>query len=647
MKKLHLGIFYFTILLYLEVIFRLLKVNHFFSKNLIYIILFIIPCAILFSLLGRMFKKEVINKIINTSIISLLCILFNVHFIYSEIFDVHFSFSIIKLADQAVTFWKEGLIGIVSNIIGVILLLLPIIVVIILNKKINFNRITKKELIITACSLVLSYLIFLGTLFIGKNKTHSAYQLHYKINNNTLSIQTLGLLNTSMIDVGRIIFNFEEDIEVVKKENKEEIKEKDNEKETKYKYQISDIDFDSLIKKEENNTLKTMHEYFASDSGTLENNYTGFYKDKNLILFMAETFNEIAVSEELTPTLYKLVNSSFVFNNYYTQTNNSTIGGEFQELTGLFADSSIFSTWKKGTNYFPYGIANVFKAKEYSTYAYHNHYYTFQGRNKYLASLGFDNFLGCRNGLEKKINCKIWPESDVAMIEATYEDWINEENFMVFYATVSGHGEYSWSNAMSKKHKSEVEDLDYSEKVKAYLAAQMELDKALELLLEKLKEEKRLDDTVIALVGDHYPYYLTIDEINEVASYKKDEVVEVNKSNFILWNNKTKTIEIDKVASQIDVLPTLYNLFGIEYDSRLIIGKDVLSTEEGLAIFNDRSWVSDYGTYFAASNKFVPKKDKKVPDDYVEKMNTIVANKINMSKMIIENDYYKKVAGDK
>jgi len=645
MKKLHLSIFYFSVILYLEVVFRILKIRPILSVNLINVILFIIPFTILLSVIGRMFKNIKINKIINITIVSLLCVWFSVYFIYSEIFDVYFSFSMIKLVDQAVTFWKEGLIGIFSNIIGLISLLLPIIITLLLNRKIDFEKIHKKELFILLGASVAYYLLFIGSLFIDKNKAHSPYKLYFKVNNNSLNIKKLGLLNSSLLDVQRLIIGFKEDIEVVKSEN--EADKKEEEQEIKYDYNISNIDFDSLAKEEKDPTLKTMHEYFASDSGTLQNEYTNYYKDKNLILFMAETFNEIAVSEELTPTLYKLVNSSFVFNNYYTQTNNSTIGGEFQELTGLFADSSIFGTWKKGTNYFPYGISTVFKNIEYKTHAYHNHYYTFQNRNKYLKALGFDNFVGCRNGLEKKINCKLWPESDVEMIKATYEDWIDEDKFMVFYATVSGHGEYSWSNAMSKKHKNEVAHLEYSEKVKAYIAAQMELDKALELLLEKLEENKKLDDTVIALVGDHYPYYLSIDEINEAASYKKDDVVEVNHSNFILWNSDTPTIEIEKVGSQIDVLPTLYNLFGIDYDSRLIIGKDILSTEEGLAIFNDRSWVSDYGTYFASSNKFVAKDGIKIPNNYINNMNQIVANKINMSKLIIEKDYYKKVAGDK
>ena len=406
------------------------------------------------------------------------------------------------------------------------------------------------------------------------------------------------------------------------------------------------IDFESLINNESNSTIKMMHEYFNNETGTLQNEYTKYFEGKNLILFMAESFNEIAVRKDLTPTLYKLVNSGFKFNNFYTPTISSTIGGEFQELTGLVAASGFLSPWKSGENYYPFGIATSFKNLGYNTYAYHNHTYTFQSRNKYLASLGFDNFLGCKNGFEERINCNQWPESDVEMINTTFEDYANSEKpFFTYYVTVSGHGDYGFNySAMSRKHKDEVKDLDYSEKPLAYLAAQIELDQALELLINKLEEAGILEDTVIALVGDHYPYYLSLDEVNEIASYEKDGTVEINKSNFILWNSAMDTIEIDKVGSQIDVLPTIYNLFGVQYDSRLIIGKDILSTEPGLAIFGNSSWVSDKGTYFSSSNKFVAK-DEEVSDDYIKYMNNVVSNKIIMSKYIMTNDYYRKVLG--
>ena len=404
----------------------------------------------------------------------------------------------------------------------------------------------------------------------------------------------------------------------------------------------------SFSKNENNNTIKEMHEYFQNESGSLKNKYTGYFKGKNLILFMAESFNEIAVNKDLTPTLYKLVNNGFKFNNFYTPTISSTIGGEFQELTGLVAASGFLSPWKNGNNDYPFGIGKVFKDMGYNTYAYHDHSIYFQNRYIYLKSLGFDNFKGCNNGLEKSINCKIWPESDLEMINATVKDYVNSDKpFFTYYVTVSGHGDYGWSkSAIANKNKDLVSGLKVSEKPLAYLAAQIELDRALEKLITSLDSVGVLDDTVIALVGDHYPYYMSIDEVNEISSYKKDSVVEVNRSNFILWNNKMDTVEVDKVGSQIDVLPTLYNLFGVSYDSRLIIGKDILSTTDGLAIFGNRSWVSDKGTYFANTKKFVPVDGVKVTDEYINTMNKIVNNKVLMSKNIMENNYYKKVIGD-
>ena len=189
---------------------------------------------------------------------------------------------------------------------------------------------------------------------------------------------------------------------------------------------------------------------------------------------------------------------------------------------------------------------------------------------------------------------------------------------------------------------------DYSYAVKYYLASQMELDRAVEQLIKNLEASGELDNTVIALVGDHYPYTLSTDEVNEVSTYTKDGVVGVNKSNFIIWNNQMEEpIVVDKLGSQIDVLPTLLNLFGIEYDSRLIIGKDILSNGECLAIFSNYSWVSDYGTYYANKKKFVPKEGTTLEDQtaYVTAINNRVSNYYSISKLIMDNDYYNYILG--
>ena len=645
LKKINVILICFIIFMYLELVFRLFTDNSIFNISLLYISLYNLFLAILISFLVS-FGNNKINKIIFFICLSIICFLYGLELCVFKMFGFYFDLSLFGATDQVLTFYSDGIKVVLQNIVGLIFIFLPFIILLIFNKYFAIRKIDWKYSLIKLGASVIVFIIFLLCLNINKNNINSAQELYYRVNNNELNIKMFGVLNSLRIDFKRSIFGYDIEIDILDNGHNNLDNNDENEEEIKYEYNNLDIDFDNLIANESNSTIKTMHEYFKNETGTLQNAYTKYFEGKNLILFMAESFNEIAVREDLTPTLYKLVNSGFKFNNFYTPTISSTIGGEFQELTGLVAASGFLSPWKSGENYFPFGLATAFQDLGYNTFAYHNHTYTFQSRNKYLAALGFDNYLGCRNGLEDRINCNQWPESDVEMIKTTFADYKDsEEPFMVYYVTVSGHGDYGFNySAMARKHKDEVANLNYSEKPLAYLAAQIELDKALELLIENLEENDLLEDTVIALVGDHYPYYLSLDEVNEIASYKKDSVIEINRSNFILWNSEMDTVKVDKVGSQIDVLPTIYNLFGVNYDSRLIIGKDILSTEPGLAIFGNSSWVSDKGSYFASTNKFVPK-DEEVDEEYIKYMNKVVSNKITMSKYIMTYDYYRKVLG--
>lgn len=649
LKKFNVILFTFIILMFLELSFRILTNVTIFNISFLYVTLYNIFVSLLISFLVTWGNNK-FNKVIYYITIFIISFIYALQLCIYKMFGFYFDLSLLSATDQVASFAGDGLKLILENIVGVIVLFLPFIILLIFIRRISIHKNDVKINIIKLISLVVVYLVFIGTLYIKGNGINSAKELYFNVNNNELNIRKFGVLNAFRIDVKRSIFGFDVKLNIPDDyvDPDKDDDEEDEEPEIVYEYNNLDIDFDSLIASESNSTIKMMHEYFKNESGTLQNEYTKYFENKNLILFMAESFNEIAVREDITPTLYKLVNSGFKFNNFYTPTISSTIGGEFQELTGLVAASGFLSPWKSGENYYPFGVATAFQNLGYNTYAYHNHTYTFQSRHKYLAALGFDNYMGCRNGLENEINCNQWPESDVEMIEATFDDYIANENpFMVYYVTVSGHGDYGFNySAMARKHKDDVANLNYSEKPLSYLAAQIELDQALELLIKKLDEAGELEDTVIALVGDHYPYYLSLDEVNEIASYEKDSVVEINRSNFILWNSEMETVEVEKIGSQIDVLPTIYNLFGVEYDSRLIIGKDILSTEPGLAIFGNSSWVSDKGTYFASSGEFVSRDGVTVDDDYIRYMNSIVSNKITMSRNIMKYDYYRKVLGE-
>lgn len=455
----------------------------------------------------------------------------------------------------------------------------------------------------------------------------------------------MGVGVSTYIDIKRRIFGFNEII--INNNTLEPSIDSTSNSVPDYNYNNLNINFDNISSSNKN--IKNMSEYFKNDSGTLQNKYTNLYQGKNLIVIMGESLNTIAISEKYTPTLYKLSHEAFVFNNFYTPVNLSTIGGEFQNLTGLFANlSTLNNYWRKGSNSFPFGLGNVYKNLGYDTYAYHANYGTFQDRLVYLKNIGFDNFSYRGNGLENKMNCNLWPQSDLELVDATYNDWINSTNpFLAYYVSVSGHMPWSWNtNSMSKKNKELLNDSSYSEEASAYIAANIELDKSVEELINKLTAAGKLDDTVIAIVPDHYPYSMNLKTINELSDFKRDEIIGVNQSSLIIWNSTTENVQVDKVSTQLDFIPTIYNLFGVKYDSRLLMGKDILSSTNGLAYFTNRSWVTNIGKYYASTNTFINTSNEEVSQDYIDKINNTVENRINMSKLIMETNYYSYIKGD-
>ncbi len=637
-KKISIGFFFYFTFLYLEIAFKILTHQIFSIHTFVFPLCYTLLLSCLFTILSS-FGKEKINKIIAFLLLLFLTVWTCAEVIFKNSFHVYFSIATIFFADQAISFFDKILEILWNNILPIIILWIPFLFIILLQKRISFAPIKVKNKIALLLLGVISYLCFYAFLLDQNTLYASSYELYYSMDNNALNKETFGMFSGTLIEMRNLLFPKEKVLYEVPVEEKEEP--------VVYEPNILDIPFDTLMETEEDETVKSMHEYFKKDLGTLQNEYTNFFSGKNLILFMAESFNDIAVSEELTPTLYKFTHEGFQFKNFYSPVILSTIGGEFQELTGLYPNLSMLSNvWRGGKNAFPFGLGKVFQEKGYMVKAYHNHKYYFQNRDVYLKSLGFDEYLGCQNGLEKRINCQNWPESDLEMIQETTSDYLSSERpFFTYYVTVSGHMSYNFTNnSMAIKNKEMVENLPYSTDIKAYLASQIELDKALAKLIQDLEEQGKLEDTVIALVGDHYPYDISLDHIKEIAP-SKDETMEINRSYFILWNAKMDSVKVSKVGGNMDVLPTIYNLFGIPYDSRLFMGKDLLSSQEGLVIFADQSWRSDKGRYYASTKEFVPSSDI-IPEDYVTKTNQLVSNQVNLSKLILEKNYYKKVLGE-
>ncbi len=652
-------LFFIGILMYLELILHLL-IYRSISIKIIYPILFSIPFGIIIGFLTGWFKP-LVNKILTWIITSLVCLIFGVQLIYYFIFKTFFSFQTIGMAGDALTeFGDQVISAIISNIGGIILIIVPLLLLgFVFSRFIDYSKRTLKvQGILLGTGVVFHVVALVALLLFGKGD-YSPYDLYHSAEVPTLCAKDLGITTMTRIDVSRLIIgdneltdtmNPDDDLTVPSKapapSNAPNVSNAPTESPIDSSPNVMNIDFNALAANEKNKKIKSLDEYFAASTPTNKNKYTGMFKGYNLIQITAEGFFPAAVNKELTPTLYKLTHEGFVFNNYYCPLwQTSTSDGEFANLLGIIPLGTR-SMFRGRNNDWPLNLAKQFDKLGVKSRAYHDHTYTYYQRNETHPNLGYD-FVAKGNGLELE-HPNTWPESDIEMMNSTVDQFVKDEPFHVYYLTVSGHMNYTFQgNYMSYKNRDLVKDLNYSDTVKAYISCQIELDRALEVLIQKLEAAGVADKTVIALSADHYPYAWDKSTIDEAIGHKVEKNFELYKNNLILWSKGMKeSIVIDKPCYSLDILPTLSNLFGIEYDSRLLVGQDILSDSPPLVIFSNRSYITDKIMYNTETKEVTNLTDEELPEDYVKTMNKIVKNKFVVSESILSEDYYRHIFKD-
>lgn len=415
---------------------------------------------------------------------------------------------------------------------------------------------------------------------------------------------------------------------------------------------IPGLDFAALAQNETDGTLKTLYSYVAAQTPALENEYTGMFAGKNLIFITAEAFNYAIIDPELTPTLHRLTTEGIEFTNYYEPLwSGCTSGGELVNLSGLAmnCEMNTYSSQKPFNT-----IGSLLMDEGYFSRAYHNNIYTFYDRHKTHVNLGYEQFIGMGNGMEEGV-VDDWPQSDLEMFDFTIPQYIDQQPFSIYYMTVSGHCRYNQlGNDQSKKNWPLVEHLPYSDGIKAYIACNLELEKALTSLVKQLEEAGIADDTVIVMAPDHYPYGLgkawglQKDGLLELYGVEKYDLFQRDKNTLIIWSGclEDKDMRIDAPVCSIDILPTLSNLFGVTYDSRLSIGRDVLGTQEAISLWPDYSWVTEMGSYNASNRTFTPAEGVEIPDGYVDRMVSIVTNKVKFSRMVQTTKFFSELGAE-
>lgn len=626
---------------FLEIVYKASTFGAVFQPSIIYILLFSVTYSTIAFILCHLTRKTKVNKIIKYILVSITCVVFASQYVYYCIYSSTFSYYSVTRGGvgQAFDFVPTIIKKIISNP-AFFLFFIPIVSLIILDirKVLKFEQLRVKQTFVYLSITVAIYCSLIGLINLNRTGINSIKEIYYNSNNLVTHVNKFGLLTGMKINFSHALFGTKVSIPVTETNNYEL-----NDRYSSKNYNMLDINFDKLIERESDKNILSLHSYFKNSEPTKKNEYTGIFKGKNVIFVLAESFSDIAVDKNLTPTLYKLQNEGINFTNFYTPLFPvSTSDGEYMTSTSLIPKLDVWSLLYARNNKLPFTLVNMLNNEGYISNAYHNHSGEYFSRNISIPALGFSNFKDCS---DMKINCNLWPESDLEMIENTYSDYINSTTpFLSYYITVSGHLQYKLSqNDIAVKNWNRVKHLSYSDELKAYLATQIELDLALEELLIQLDKANIADDTIIVVTGDHYPYGLTLNQLNEISSYTKEEFFDIHKNSLFIWHKGIKSTSVDKLASNLDIVPTLANMLGLKYDSRLLMGTDVFSDSPTTVILANESFITEFGKYNSISQTFKVNEGTNINEEYLQDMIEKVSNKFRISDAILTTNYYSKL----
>ena len=597
---------------------------------------FSLGLAAILTVLSHLWKASLSNKITRYALLAVLVLIFGVQSVYYNIFDTLLSLAFVGMGGEAIRNFLPMVISGIAETVPMLLLYLAAYPVLVLLQRRNMVSCERADA--SAALLLAGCGVLLYALGVPAAGTEGRGAVYYDAQ-STVDRQAdyFGLLTAERLDLGRLTSDTTNTIAVGT-----DLQYSDTEAERNI---IEAIDFEVLNEAAPSDAIQELNDYFSSLSGTAKNEYTGMFQGYNYIQICAEAYSPYFVNQEITPTLYKLTHEGIVFENFYNSFSSTTSNGEYSLCMGLMPDLSRMSFASSMDNYIPFTIAHFFQEQEgRHPIAYHNNYATFYNRINTHTNMGYD-FRAINYGLDMEAAN---PASDLEMMEKSVDDFINAEPFAVHYMTFSGHAFYKFgANDMSRKNRERAKALypDCSEELLAYYACQLELEDAMTYLLQRLEDANIADHTVIVLTGDHYPYGLSNDAYEELAG---DETVATDpfwkyRSSFVCWTGtlQAEPIYIDNYCSTHDILPTMCNLFGLTYESRMLTGTDVLSDSTHLALIQNGSFLTRALTYDSSSGKITYlQPERELPKGYAQQLIQATRNQMSVSAAILRNNYF-------
>ncbi len=463
--------------------------------------------------------------------------------------------------------------------------------------------------------------------------------------NPNIAVNQFGVEMFGILDIKTALFPVNEtsnEVKFVSKNN-------GNTEITDYTRTIDDTSWQNLNNNEANIDYKTLNNYFMSRNITDKNEYTGMFEGKNLIVIMMESVNNILLDENIYPNFAKLYKNGWYWENAYSPRNSCSTGNN--EMTGMISLYSIYRTCTANVymnNKYEESIFGLFNNKGYTTTSYHDYTEKYYYRSTIHKNMGSSKYYGVSDlGISYNNEYKEWP-SDVSLMDKSSEIFTQNSPFMAWITTVSPHQPYYSDSELSKIYYDSFANTGYPSNVKRYMSKLKVLDDSLGELLKILEEKGILDDTVIVLYADHYPYGLTNSDISKVLGDGINKYNEVDRTPFVIYNSKMTPKTYSEYTSYVNVLPTVANLFNLDYDPRLYMGTDLLSSSyQNRVVFADGSWQTPVGFYYASTGRMSYFNDARYTNDEIVNINTDVDNMIKYSNLAIKTNYFEHLFNEK
>ena len=556
--------------------------------------------------------KNIYGKLLYALVYGFCFVMFLTHNLYYTYFKVFFDFSVLSAASEGSSYLLDTLKDISLWMYLVMIISITLLVYSFKtfnkNRKNNGKRIGITILIFVVIHVILPFLFGRATTSLEWSAWRNKRNIYNSFNDNNKSMELVGFFEYNVRNMYITYFR-----------------------------ETPEVDDESLSFLDDN----------FKDNPTHQNRYTGLFEGKNLIFLQLESIDKFLTTEEIMPNLASLRKHSINFTDHYSFVNGggSTFNSEFMINTG-YATPYTFNqnAYTFSKNNFDYSLPNLFKSVGYTVNAFHMNSSEYYSRGVNYKNFGYDSYNGLKD-LKTYTDKSYELDQELLLNEEFNSKIFNVENpidshFVSYIISYTAHTPFSKDKGTCSMLLSDEDKNNPNFNPTEFECMKIqakETDDMIGLVINNLKEKGLYDNTVLVVYADHYAYTLTDRTILDATKDTSNNLI--NHTDCFIWSSDINPVEITKTTSQLNILPTILNLFNLYVNPNYYIGEDALDDEYlGYVFFSDYSWW-DGKRYVDSSGTIT--KGLPATQDYINNMSSKINNLIKKNDEVLKTNYFK------